>query len=78
MARVESNIAEIVYTLTLSQAEAEVLASMLASTGGDSVRSPRKLARGILEGLGRAGVDWDGTDAYELLSGSLHFADGDA
>lgn len=62
--------------LTLTEGEADFLLALMAHVGGDQKKSPRKYAIRIREALSRAlGIDYKGTDAYQLSEGRIKFSD---
>lgn len=68
----KTGVTEIV--LRLSVDEAETLASMFGSIGGDPDDSPRKHTDAVQEALRKHGFYWKGSKAYRLLMGSFRFS----
>ena len=64
---------ETTVTLTLSVDEAVTLHTVLANIGGDREAGPRKHTDAVYKALNSAGINYYGSAAYRLHSGSMRF-----
>jgi hypothetical protein len=72
--RVVTKVPQTLIQLDLTPGDADMLIAVLAKVGGSPHNSPRKYATRVMSALMEVtGGDWESTDSFPLMEGSLFF-----